>query len=234
MFQINGVDVSDARHDQVVALLTGADEITLVVYRENLVKIGDGVQPKDSHLSASPSPLKPSPVHQGPREGILVQAAPVLTAPLSAGQSPVATVRVDSLPKQSVPQLQAPPPGRLVNQTPNLVASSPVQRQTQPVSPQRRTDVPTVQVGSSLVEQFNLLAKQREMDHITAMAAAEGQTGVSSTIVTTTTTTSLAVNHQNSNNLLPADVSPEEDAPYPVEVRRTTSIYLMPNLTSIK
>jgi protein scribble len=36
--QINGVDVSDARHDQAVALLTAARDITLVVYRENVLE----------------------------------------------------------------------------------------------------------------------------------------------------------------------------------------------------
>ncbi len=35
--QINGVDVSDARHDQAVDLLKGQQHVTLVVYRENLV-----------------------------------------------------------------------------------------------------------------------------------------------------------------------------------------------------
>lgn len=38
LFQINGVDLTDARHDQAVSLLTGPDrEIKLVVYREKVV-----------------------------------------------------------------------------------------------------------------------------------------------------------------------------------------------------
>ncbi|XP_064651888.1 protein scribble homolog isoform X5 [Lineus longissimus] len=53
ILSINGIDISDARHDQAVALLTGSDNvIKLNLYREHLI-------PKDSidEIQVAPSPL---------------------------------------------------------------------------------------------------------------------------------------------------------------------------------
>ncbi|ELT92576.1 hypothetical protein CAPTEDRAFT_148908, partial [Capitella teleta] len=54
LISINGVDVSDARHDQAVALLTsGTTDITLVVYREHLLETPEPVAPPPPPVTAS-------------------------------------------------------------------------------------------------------------------------------------------------------------------------------------
>ena len=72
--QINGVDMTDARHDQAVALLTGPDnEITLVIYREKLVvKETETVSSSPSlKLTNQSLPSSSSPVQDQPHKSIL-------------------------------------------------------------------------------------------------------------------------------------------------------------------
>ena len=71
VFQINGVDVTDARHDQAVALLKGSgEEITLVVYREHLVG--------EDGLPAVPELLPPPLAAPG------LQSSPTRSPPVAA------------------------------------------------------------------------------------------------------------------------------------------------------
>ena len=92
ILQINGVDVSDATHDQAVALLTSGEKtITLVVYREDLVV---------NHI---PSPV-PSPKFQ------INQPAPTTDAsqPIKLQQAPVEPIRLQQAPVEPIRLEQAP------------------------------------------------------------------------------------------------------------------------------
>lgn len=124
--QINGVDVSDARHDQAVALLTSSThEVTLVVYREHLIgQVGEA--PPVQHQQELTEPQ------------IVLQTGPVLAAEPTPQSTPASlpTATIDSLPSRSPPggdktvtitttqSSVSPQPGRTISQQSSIERSS--------------------------------------------------------------------------------------------------------------
>ena len=221
-------------------MLTSSDEITLVVYRENLIKPGSSskspspLPPSDDHRGVSPSGALRSPYHQGSlrQDGPMqLHPGPTLTAP---GSGPTPTVRIESLPVRNTPQLQPPPSGRFANQTGGSTqrSVSPIQRQTQPVSPLARTTptppVGAAQQGGSLVDQFNQLAKktrEHQQDPIqpVTITAITNVSTITSGSVGTVVTSNSTMNHHSSPSSRDTtggtpDGSLEDDDSFPSEV----------------
>lgn len=169
------------------------------MYRENLVKPGS-TSPLPEEHRISPSLLKS-------REEIRVQTGPVLSAP----PGPTPTVRIESLPARSGPQLQPPPAGRMANQNPTAASSAAASQR--PVSPLARTSPLLTQgQGTSVVEQFNLLAKKAKDFQDIGSQQPSTATHNSTTTTTIVTTSNSTPNHQAVDN----DESLE--AQYPAEV----------------
>ena len=134
--------MTDARHDQAVALLTSSqDEVTLVVYRE--------------HLVGQPGQV-PSETHQQELQDtqIVVETGPVLSeaAPVPPPTN-VSTAKIDSLPARTAP----PPQIKLESKTVTITTQSSVSQSGRTIS----------QPGSSpaergsYVEQFNSIGKHK-------------------------------------------------------------------------
>ncbi len=92
------MDVSDARHDQAVGLLTGQMHVTLVVYRENLVD--DKAAPSAPGSQAVPAPISAAPLNTASPSHTVSQPAPAtqpaaqpVTRPAVTPRGPLAQAR---------------------------------------------------------------------------------------------------------------------------------------------
>ncbi|XP_064597136.1 LOW QUALITY PROTEIN: protein scribble homolog [Liolophura sinensis] len=125
IISINGIDMSDARHDQAVALLTGLDrKIDLVVQREELVpkeNTGPSVQTED--VTTNKQPVTPQRVTWNQSSHTATRFAPTITSqsPVTINQSTLQSSPATSPPSVSqshtlqlhatpTVQFQAPPP----------------------------------------------------------------------------------------------------------------------------
>ena len=136
LFQINGVDLTDARHDQAVSLLTGVDkEIKLVVYREKLVSKEEAeIEPpkgekvvnfKEPRIIWNQTISTTLPTETVTFSHVSVQEAqpepsPVTVAPV-APQPPIPQ---PALPETPVPPLPTVPPPAIPSPTPSPYASA--------------------------------------------------------------------------------------------------------------
>ena len=135
IFQINGVDLTDARHDQAVSLLTGVDkEIKLVVYREKLVskeeaeieppkgeKVVNFKEPRiiwnqtiATTLPTETVTFSHVPVHEAepepPAPPSPVAQQPPSPQPVPAPALPESNIHVPPLPKVPPPSIPSPSP----------------------------------------------------------------------------------------------------------------------------
>ncbi|CAL1532219.1 unnamed protein product [Lymnaea stagnalis] len=147
---INDVDMTDARHDQAVALLTGLDRtIKLVVYREKIVPKGDGAEPPPPGSQRIPSITQPVINWQQSSQPPGRTPSPVGAQP-PPRLSPSSVSVVYQAPSATLPTLSSPlsPAGRA-----NISASGPSPNATfsSSYSPSRHSGIeasPTVQAAA--------------------------------------------------------------------------------------
>ncbi|XP_019632708.1 PREDICTED: protein scribble homolog [Branchiostoma belcheri] len=116
IISINGVDVTEARHDQAVSLLTSSDRIQLVIYREHLVINQEPPASTTPKARPPPSP-RTSPIPRSPTHPV------ILSTPPPRSPSPPPTYenveRIVSEMQESVvlasPSPMAEPPSPIVN-----------------------------------------------------------------------------------------------------------------------
>nr|AUG84437.1 scribble [Platynereis dumerilii] len=163
IISINAVDVSDARHDQAVALLTSSgDEVALILHREILLDSNGDVEEHERVPSPTPSP-QPQITSYAPAPLPPVSNPPGMETHITRS-SPAHKVspKPDIAPRSVLGEMPSkwgpPPPAPPRTQSVPLPSPKPA-----PVVAGKGSNSPKPAVsprGSSLVEQFNMLAKK--------------------------------------------------------------------------
>ena len=191
------MNVSDARHEDAVALLTAAkSDITLVVFRENVT--ANDVPDVEVPVTAPKAPVL---VRDSPSRPVFDRRAAGLSPSRTALDSSKVNKKVEKSPVRTTVTLTAaaaPSPARSSGDAPSKVKSTP------PRSPAAQSPTSPTQTGPQ-VQQFNSHSKR---------TPTTTSSPASKAVVTTTTTTarSSSTNHQDNRT------SSNQKSPYPIEV----------------